>query len=412
MYRAKAVPEKRSGRRLLEVILVILLLVVGTSLLMPSLNRARELAKQSVMDRRSYHDENIPQAIMGEEDSTVSRPLAQIKSFVATIDLTPTLSIGTTKPESIYEANFNAQLKARNPSASKGECEIRLPLPPQLISLSDLNVSVAGEPSENVFVRDGNLVWHGRLDVGKSIPLEIQYKAVGKGIYTLHTPPGKIVDTFEATLTANSSDLQMMELSLQPDNPRRENGKTVYEWKYKRLMIGRPIAIDILGIAPMDRLGELVWLGPVSVLVFTLLVAMLTLAYRPEMLDKWMLLLIGGTFAAGYPLMYFAQEFMSLMTTIIAACLAVIVIIAIRAVTLFGLRMGIAGVVSISAAVFALTMGATIYPKTQGILLTVGAIGTLVVMMILMPKAQKALADMLPTTTAKPQTPPLPQEKD
>jgi len=393
------------------VLLVIFLLVLGTAVLMPSLQKIRSSAKQEYLRSRDMaEDESLAamqlEAPPAREDGSAGRTVisqAQVKSFVATIDLTPGLSVGTAQPESIYEAAFSAKLEARNPSAAKGQCEIQLPLPPQLISLSDLTVAVSGDPSEDVFIRDGYLVWRGELDADQAVPIDVTYRAVGKGVYTLNIPPGKIVDTFEATLTANGSDLRLLELSLQPEPPRREAGKTVYVWKYKRLMIGRPIAIDILGIAPVDRLGELVWLGPISVLVFGLLVAMVVLAFRPELLDKWMLLLIVGLFAAAYPLMYFAQEFLSLTMAVVLACVAMVGILSFRAVTLLGPKVGALGVALVAACTLALTMLAATNPRMQGMLLTIEAIGALVLMTILLPHLDLPL-----TAAAQPAPAPAP----
>ena len=383
----------RALRRAIEVTVVILGLVAVTAVLMPSLKSARDLSKSRLQDIK-YDVEDAawdPQASDGRSIGQPPKPITrgEVRRFVATIDLTSRVSIGTSTPESIYEAAFRAELEARNPDAAGGDVEIRLPLPPQLISLSDLNVTVNGDPSDNVFVDGNNLVWRGRLDAGEPQPIKITYTAVGKGLYELQVPPGKIVDLFDVTLTANSSDLRMMELSLQPDEPKREGGKTIYRWRYERLMLGRPIRLDILGIAPMDRLGELVWLGPMSVLVYGLLVAMVALAFHPEALDKWMLLLILGAFAAAYPLMYYGQDFMSLTTAIVGAAIAMMVVIGARAVTLLGVRVGIAGVVLTGAGVLTLTMMATVYPNMQGLLMTALAIGTLGTLMILVPLAQK-----------------------
>ncbi len=67
----------------------------------------------------------------------------------------------------------------------------------------------------------------------------------------------------------------MLELSLQPNSLEQSSDSTTYTWEYKRLVQARPIAIDVLGIAALDRLGELTWLGPLSVLVFGILIALI-----------------------------------------------------------------------------------------------------------------------------------------
>ncbi len=158
----------------------------------------------------------------------------------------------------------------------------------------------------------------------------------------------------------------------------------------------------------MDRLAELVWLGPVSVLVFGLLVAMVALAFRPETLDKWMLLLIVGAFAAAYPLMYYAQDFVSLTVAIVVAALAMMAVIGVRAVTLLGGRVGALGVVLPGGIVLAIVMLATVFPQVQGMLLTMLAVGTLVAMMALLPRAQKSAAAL----SAPPPAPPAPLQSE
>jgi hypothetical protein len=391
--------SKRTGIKLIELIVVVLALVGLASVLLPTLGRSKELAKQAMMRAESYPDFGVNDTVVdtAAAGGELSRPFARVKSFIADIELTPKLSVGTEKPESIYEASFSAKIEATSPTTAQNECEIHLPLPPQIISLAELNVTVNGEPDENVFLQNEALVWFGRLDKDKPSPITIEYSAVGKGIYTLHTPPGKIIDKFETKLTANKSDIRMLELSLQPNNLERKAGKTVYTWKYNRLMLGRPIALDVLGIAPMDRLGELAWLGPISIFIFGVLVALLGMAYRPEKLDKWMLLLIAGAFTGAYPLMYFGQEFLSLTASIFAAGALVLIIIAARAITLFGLKLGIGGVALMAGAIMAITLASAIYPVAQGVLLTIEAIGALVVAMIMLPRAQKSLMSEIPT---------------
>src|SRR5438552_18391481 len=107
------------------------------------------------------------------------------------------------------------------------------------------------------------------------------------------------------------------------------NSQTVYTWDYKHLLFGRPIALDVLGIAPDDRLGELTWLGPASVVIFGLVLGLVAYAYHIRNFDRWMLLLIMGTFTGAYPLMYFAQEFIPLNAAIFLSAAIVVLVIAI-----------------------------------------------------------------------------------
>ena len=200
----------------------------------------------------------------------------------------------------------------------------------------------------------------------------VAYTAVGKGLFELSVPPGGILDHFEVSLAAKGSDVRLLELSLQPTSLSRSSGTTTYTWDYKRLLFGQPVRVDVLGIAPIDRLGELTWLGPLSVTVFGLLVGLIVRAASVTQFDLWMLLFTVGTFAGAYPLMYFAQEYIALGPAVLIAAGIALVIISTRAVTLMPFWLALGGVVSPAAAIMAITLVAAIWPSLQGILLTAG----------------------------------------
>jgi hypothetical protein len=299
----------------------------------------------------------------------------------------PELSVGTAEPESIYTAHLKTKFLAFNP-AGNGECEVLLPLPPQIISLADLEVTVNSQPSESVEIRGDKLVWFGALSNGPT-PMTISCSSVGKGLYNLQTPPCGILDTFHIDVTAVGSDVRMLELSLQPTKYVRGNGQTVYTWDYKRLIFGRPIALDVLGVAPIDRLGELTWLGPASVVVFGLLLGLIAHAFAIRNYDRWMLLLVLGTFTGAYPLMYFAQEFIPLNAAIFSSSAVVLLVIGIRAVTIMGLRLAFFGTVLPAMVILAVTLLAAIQTRLQGILITGTGMAVFIVAMVLMPRLKR-----------------------
>jgi hypothetical protein len=371
----------------LELFVVVVILAIAIALLLPAVQSAREAARRSYLVSL---EKQVELAEMEAADGGAA-PLADalVRSFVAEVTLTPRLSIGTPAPESIYEARFTGKIDAVHLGAESSDCQIALPLPPRIISLSDLSIKVAGKPSENVALRDGKLIWSGKL-TGEPTPIDVTYAAVGKGMYELATAPGGIVDRYEVSLVAKGSDVRMLELSLQPTSLERSAEASTYRWNYDRLLFGQPVQVDVLGIAPIDRLGELTWLGPISVIAFGLLVGLVVQAAGAARFDVWMLLLTVGTFAGAYPLMYFAQEYIALGPAVITSAAVAVAIIAIRAVTLLGWWRGLAGVALPAAAIMTITLLAAIWTPLQGILLTVEALGFFIAAMMLMPRVNAA----------------------
>jgi prepilin-type N-terminal cleavage/methylation domain-containing protein len=399
----------RRAFTLVELLVVIVIIAVLIALLLPAIQSARQAARNARLcssspvaevDQKTAEN-NVPGTAAAPP---VQLPLAHVRAFEANVALKPRLSVGTASPESIYEARFTGKIEAVCPPDKTGDCELELPLPPQIISLADLSITSAGRPLENVLLRNGKLVWRGKLS-NEPTPLDVTYTAVGKGLYELSVPPGGILEQFKMTLVANDSDVRMLVLSLQPTSVDHSGGST-YVWDYKRLMHGEPVRLDVLGIAPIDQLGELTWLGPISVVAFGLLIGLVAHTASTPQFDRWMLLLIIGAFAAAYPLMYFAQEYIKLGPAIYASVGIALVIIGIRAVTLIGFVRGLFGIVLPAAAILAVTLSAAVWTQLQGILLTAEALVLFIVVMMLMSKVHFAFALPPPPARIPPAAPP------
>jgi hypothetical protein len=139
-----------------------------------------------------------------------------------------------------------------------------------------------------------------------------------------------------------------------------------------------------------------------SVMLFGLLVGVVVHASAVPQFDRWMLLLTIGTFAGGYPLMYFAQEYVTLGPAVMISGGLVLIVIAIRSATLMGLKLALAGVVLPAVVIMSCTLAAAVWTRLQGMILTAELLAFFIAVMTLMPKAWPTWTAALNAGTRQP----------
>jgi hypothetical protein len=98
--------------------------------------------------------------------------------------------------------------------------------------------------------------------------------------------------------------------------------------------------------------------------------------------------------------MYFAQEFMPLNVAIFVSAAVVLAVIAVRSITIMGVRLGLFGTVLPALAILAITLLAALQPRLQGIILTGAGIVVFVVAMLLLPRLKHEKAGSTAVTDA------------
>ncbi|HWA74444.1 MAG TPA: inner membrane CreD family protein [Polyangiaceae bacterium] len=284
-----------------------------------------------------------------------------------------------------YAVHFRGTYAFVNPTDHAQDGTLRLPLGTEgssPVSFDDFQVTdEQGTPVRHT-VDHGVATWTTRFEPHARHEYHVAYRSRGTSTWSyLLTAGNSEVRNFRMNMTTNFANVDFPAGSTSPSQHSVQNGHWRGEWRFKSLVSGAPIGVEMPKLLnPGPLASKVTFFAPVSLLFFFFVVAILALVRKRE-LHPMHYLLLGCAFFAFHLLFAYLVDHLAIGTSFAIASLVSIVLVVTYARLFVGWRFALVEM-GLSQLIYLVLFSLTFFWEGYtGLAITIGAVVTLFLVM-------------------------------
>jgi hypothetical protein len=284
-----------------------------------------------------------------------------------------------------YAVHYRAAYTFVNPTDSAQDGTLRMPLGTEgasPVGFDDFQVTDANGAAVHYEVNHGVATWTAHFEPNGRREYHVAYTSRGTSTWSyLLTAGNSEVRNFRLRMSTNFPDVDFPTGSTSPSEHTVQNGHWQGEWRFKSLVSGAPIGVEMPQLLnPGPLASKVTFFAPVSLLFFFFVVAVLALVRKRE-LHPMHYLLLGCAFFAFHLLFAYLVDHLPLGQSFAIASLVSTFLVVSYARLFVGWRfalieMGLSQIVYL--VLFSLTF---FWEGYTGLAITIGAVVTLFLVM-------------------------------
>jgi len=308
-----------------------------------------------------------------------------------------------------YEVDFQGSYQMVNPTPIRQTVYLEFVLPAKGTSYDNFELRVGDKPSTNRTPQEGKITEAILMEPGDTAPVTIAYRSRGLDTWQYTFSSNRRVRNFVLSMTTNFKEIDFPPGTSSPTARQLAATNGTFEWNYPDVIDAHAIGMAMPSVVnPGPTVERITRFAPISLLFFFTVLVLVGLSFGVSLHPMNYFFLAAGFFSFQLLLAYLV-DIVPLLPSFLIACVISLILVCGYVLAVSGVRLAvIAAIAQITYLI--LFSYSFFFEGLAGITITIGAILTLAILMMLTAKLNwdQVFEDAGKPTTIRPPLPPLP----